>query len=376
MLLAIIGGIAIGMGRVVTTFYALEVGATDAQIGYIAAVEALGRLLVSLPAGFIIARYGARRIYAISSIVPMLLNALMPWVSFWYTIALMRGLIALAVPFRVVSMNSAFLHYLSSGRMSRAGWYRGSQTFGMMILGPLLASLLLGSLDYIWCYLLIAGLFAAMVFGGGNVLPEEAPAVQKEEFAASPPHFLVQLKDLWQVSAVRQGCVVEFINSAVNAVFTTFIIVLAVNTLALSKSQAVSLLTVYGAATVGASFFLGFLLNHFSLRVLQNISYLFCISGLLLLGMVTNFALLVFGSLSLACGSALVSLIKTFQLSKVSLDKGKVAGIYNLFTISGALVGALVGSFLGDHTGIAFVFLVWVPVLCLLFLWNNLSSKT
>ncbi|ACE86087.1 MFS transporter [Cellvibrio japonicus] len=377
MLLAIIGGIAIGMGRVVTTFYALDKGATDAQIGYIAVCEAIGRLLVTLPAGFIIARYGARRIYAISSLVPMLLNALMPWVNLWYTIALLRGLIALAVPFRVVSMNSAFLHYLSQVSVSRAGWYRGSQTFGMMILGPFLASVLLGSVDYLWCYALIAALFGVMVFGSGNVLPGEAGATVQpvRESSAESEALGTQLKQLWHIPVVKEGCVIEFINSAINTVFTTFIIVLAVNALSLSKNQAVSLLTLHGMAMVGASFVLGYLLNHFSLQGLQNASYVLSILGLGLLGLVSNFAGLIAGALMLACGSALVSLIKTLQLSKVSMDKGKISGVYNLFTISGSLVGALAGSILGQYQGLPCVFLMWLPILAGLLLWGICLGK-
>src|SRR5690606_20675505 len=127
MLLSVLSGITIGMGRVVTTLYALHIGADSLEVGLIASIEALGRLLMTLPAGFLVAAYGVQRIYFLSSLGPMLLSLAIPWMQSWTGVALMRGLISLCIPFRVVSMNSSFLLQLPRIGTSKAGWYRAAQ---------------------------------------------------------------------------------------------------------------------------------------------------------------------------------------------------------------------------------------------------------
>jgi len=49
MVLAVVAGISVGLGRVLTTLYALHLGASNAQIGYIAAFETFGKFIVTLP---------------------------------------------------------------------------------------------------------------------------------------------------------------------------------------------------------------------------------------------------------------------------------------------------------------------------------------
>ena len=72
--LALISGLTIGLSKVVTQFFALNIGATPFQIGLIVAMESIGMVLVTVPAGFIIAKFGARRVYAIASLGPLLVN--------------------------------------------------------------------------------------------------------------------------------------------------------------------------------------------------------------------------------------------------------------------------------------------------------------
>jgi MFS family permease len=370
MLLTTIGGIAIGMGRVVTTFYALELGANNAQIGYIAALEAIGRLLVTVPAGFIIARYGARRVYAISSILPMLFNAIIPWMGVWYGVAVIRGLIGLAIPFRVVAMNSAFLQKLQHMGASRAGWYRGAQSFGMLILGPMLASLMTANTSYLWCYLLIAFFFGVMVACSHLVLPEEESKFSQES-AAGQPNMWAQVRELWAISAVRDSCKIEFVNSATASVFTTFIIVLALNIAGLSQAQAVSLLTMQGITVVVSSFGLGFLLNIFPREKVQLLSVALAVIGLTLLGTSLNFILLILGTVSLSIGSALISLTRTLQLSQLSISKSKISGVYNLANMSGSLTGAITGGLFAEWLGLQILFLLWIPIFLMTLWWGS-----
>ncbi len=371
MLLAVFGGVAIGLGRVVTTFYALHLGASNAQIGYIAALEAFGRLLVTLPAGFIIARYGARTIYALSSLVPMLLNAFIPWITVWYGVALTRGLVSLAIPFRIVAMNSSFLQQLSRLGPAKTGWYRGAQSFGVMILGPVLASLMISHTSYTWCYLLVALMFGTMALCSHKVLPGEETAAEQQELAATDTGLLPQLRELWAIRAVRDSCVVEFVNSATGSVFTTFILVLALTVAKLPHELAVLLVTIQGITTVTASFALGQLLAVLERQKVQLLSILLAISGLLLLGTTLHFALLALGTVLLGSGSALIGMSRTLQLSQLPVSKSKISGIYNLSNMSGAFIGAIAGGLLADWFGLQWLFLFWVPVFMLAAWWSG-----
>jgi len=368
MLLAVIGGVAIGVGRVITTFYALHLGASHAQIGYIAAFEALGRLLVTVPAGFIIARYGARTIYALSSLVPMLLNSFIPLMTVWYGVALTRGLVGLAIPFRIVAMNSSFLQQLPQLGAAKSGWYRGAQSFGVMVLGPFLASALVLHASYFWSYMLVAALFGVMALASSRVLPgEEAQEPPQAESGSA----WQQVRELWQIRPVRDSCVVEFVNSATTSVFTTFILVLALTVANLPQTQAVSLVTIQGMVTVMASFGLGRILILLSRQQVQLLSVALAISGLVLLGTGLLYWQLAAGTVLLSAGAALIGLSRTHQLSQLKVSKSKISGIYNLANMSGAFVGAVLGGVLGEWLGLQGLFLLWIPVFLLTAWWAN-----
>src|SRR5690606_11428625 len=89
MLLSVVSGLAIGMGRIVTTFYVIGLGAGAGAIGAIGAAEALGKMVVTVPAGFLIYRLGARRVYSTATIGSMLITALTPFMKVWAGVALM-----------------------------------------------------------------------------------------------------------------------------------------------------------------------------------------------------------------------------------------------------------------------------------------------
>jgi MFS family permease len=381
MLLAVIAGVSVGLGRVLTTLYALHLGASNAEIGYIAAFETFGKLIVTLPAGFIIARFGAKRVYALASLFPMLLTCLIPWSVVWWQVAITRGLISLAIPFRTVSMNSSFLRQLKYLGSAKAGWYRGAQSFGTLIMGPFLATLMIGHFSFLWSFLLIALMFALMVVFGSNVLPGELDgAEQKAPASVGEPqrpadNMWQEVRALWRIRTVRDSCIMEFVNSATSQVFTTFILVLALTVAHLPQSLAVTLITVQGITTVLASFGLGYLLNLFSSSKVQWLSVALTIAGLGFLGTGVGYPLLVLGTVLLGAGSALIGLSRTLQLSRLAGDKSKIAGIYNLTNMGGSFFGAIGGGLLGELLGLQGLFLAWIPVFLITSYWVQRGER-
>lgn len=361
MLLSVIGGLTIGMGKVVTTFFALHVGATSSQVGFIAGIEATGRMLVTIPAGFIIARRGARVVYSLASLVPMVLNVVTPGLTLWYVIALTRGAIGLSIPFRVVAMNSAFLQQLSTLGASRAGWYRGSQSLGMTLLGPLLGGLLVQHGSYWGCYLLIAGLFAVMALFGNSFMPNVEPAPVESHGAAEQGMWSESLA-LLRNKAIRDSCLIEAIGSSTVSLFSTFILLLAINDLKVSQSLAVMLLVVQGITTVLVSFLLGFMVSGAARNIVQPLSFAMMVAGLLVIATAKLYLLVALGAVLLSAGGALIGLARTLQLSRMTISKGKISGVFNLATMGGTAFGALAGGVLAEVIGLRGLFLSWIPL--------------
>ncbi|MBV5325865.1 MAG: hypothetical protein J0626_11735, partial [Rhodospirillaceae bacterium] len=90
-MLAAISGLTVGLGKILTTLYAISLGATPFQVGIVSAMESIGMVLVTVPAGFIIARYGARGVYFLSSLGPLLVNIVMPLSGSWIALAAGRA---------------------------------------------------------------------------------------------------------------------------------------------------------------------------------------------------------------------------------------------------------------------------------------------
>lgn len=91
--LAALSGTTLGMSKLITTFYALGLGASAAQIGYISAAEALGMVVLTLPAGLLIDRLGSKKLYLFASLLPAALHLTILCWSSWLWLAAMRFLI-------------------------------------------------------------------------------------------------------------------------------------------------------------------------------------------------------------------------------------------------------------------------------------------
>lgn len=359
MVLASVSGLTIGMGRVVTTFYALSVGATTAQIGFISAAEALGKMIVTLPAGFLIYRFGARRIYSTATIGSMVLSLAVPITKLWYGVAVVRALVALCVPFRVVSMNSSFLQRLDEIGTHRAGWYRGSQSLGVSFLGPIAGGALVASTNYWVSYAVISVSFAFMALFSRTFLPEESAVETDDGGNASPLRELVQML---RHARVGESCFIEFISSSITTLFTTFIIVLAVKVAGLNEHQAVFLVTMQGVAGVCSLFVLGPLLRSISVKAGYVIAIPGAVLALAMLGTMHSLLSLAIAALLLSMSAALVHLANMVELSGAMFSKSKLASVYNLSGMLGALFGSLAGGLLSQALGLDRMFLVWIAI--------------
>ena len=362
MLLAAFSGATIGMAKIVTTLYALHLGANAMQVGIISAMESLGMIFLTLPAGFVIARYGARRVYFLASLGPMLLNLAIPLFGHWLWLAAARLLIGLCIPFRIVSMNSAFLQQLRHIGSSKAGWYRGALTVGMGLIGPLLGNWLSSSTSFTFGFVVIGLAFGAMA---GYILGfwSDAPAASAEGVAPGAALGMWgDIKSMIGNVEIAQSCLIELVGSATGSLFGTFIILLAMDVAKLSQTQAVSLVMVQGLASVVALFSLGYVLQRLGRVFAYAVSLSAAISALLLVGLAQNYWLLAMGGVLLSTGTALIHLVNMTQMSEHAMDKSKISGLFNLASMVGGFSGAMLGGVLSHYLGLANLFLCWIPV--------------
>ena len=360
MTLAVLSGITIGTGRVVTTFYALSIHATSAQIGFIAAAEAFGKMIVTLPAGFLIYRFGARRVYSTATFGSMALSLAVPFMGLWYGVAVMRALVSLCVPFRVVSMNTSFLQRLPDIGSDKAGWYRGAMQLGVAFLGPTLGGLMVTHTNYWVCYGFISACFAAMALFSRTFLPEQLHEEQRERSSLG-----ADLMSMLRDRRIAETCCIEFMSSATSMLFTTFIIVLAVTAAGLSSREAIFLVTMQGITSVVALFILGPMLRARAGKLVYVTAIPAGVVSLALLGLSHSIYWLSLAAVLLSFSTALVHLSNVIALSEASFSKSKVSGLYNLAGMLGGFFGAAVGAVFSATLGLQGLFLAWIPVVVL-----------
>lgn len=372
LFLTVLGGMTIGLGKVATTLFALELGATGGEIGFISAAESLGMMLVTVPAGFIIARYGARRVYFTASMGPAVLSLLLPCAPLWWLLAAGRGLIGLCIPFRIVSMNSSFLEKLRTLGPSRTGWYRATNSIGIAMIGPAVAHALISRHGPVLAFATCALAFLLLALLGRVLLPA-AETLPSSASAGTDAGVLRQIRALLADRVVLESCLIEYLSSSTSSLHGTFILVVAIAGLGLPQGEAVQLVMTHGVASVSALFLLGALLHRLPRPLAYGASFTLACCGLLLLGTGRDFVTLAAGGIALASGSALIHLVNMDQMSRHPISKSKISGLYSLAQMSGNFSGALIGGLLAHIVSPQQVFIAWLPAVCAgaLLLWRR-----
>ncbi|ONZ13004.1 MFS transporter [Burkholderia cenocepacia] len=362
MLLALASGTTISMAQLATTLYALALGVDDARLGIIAAMEPLGIALMTLPAGLLVARYGARRVYFAASMGPMLLNLVVPFTGAWPLIALTQGLIGLCIPFRIVSINGVFLARLAQIGLARAGWYRAAMSVGTGMAGPWLASWLIGTHGAVATFCAASASFAGMALFSRALLGDAPPPPRGDRTGTGSLRTLLALA--WRRD-IREQLVAEAVNSATRALVGTYTVVLAIQSLGLAQTHAVALLTLQGVVAVLALFGLGHVAQRMTERRCHALSVAGGVAGLLALGLGRDAWTVGAGLAALCAGSSLLHLVNMQHLGRHPADKSQVSSLYNLASMTGAFCGPLIGGALAPLVGLRAAFLCWLPVVVL-----------
>lgn len=364
--LALVSGITIGMNKVLVTLMALRLEASSWQIGLLIGAESFSMMLMSLPAGALISRYGARRVYGLASLGAMVLYPLVAHAANWYMAAGFLFLAGICIPYRVVAMNSSWLERLPEVGASRAGWYRGTLMLGIGLLGPLSGNLTADLFGVRGSYWITSALFAAMAAYGYGILAAARPHPHPEPEAghASPPRgnglgsMLAQLRN----PVIREVCTFDGLAGIVRGFFGTFVVVVAVRVFHWSEPEAVMVMVVEGAMYVAVLLLIGPLALRLGEGRVFDLGHVCLLLGLAVLGLTRNGSWLFVGALLHALGQGFNQLVNIARIARVPGDKGHVSGLQTMVGMGGSFLGAAVGGLLSRGFALQDVFLLWIPV--------------
>jgi MFS family permease len=372
-------GTSVGIARVTNSLYAIELHASESMLGLIAAGQAAGVLLVSLPVGVLVDRYGPQRPFLMGSILAGTTYALLPLVPQVWFLLLATTAIGFFMPMRFVSLSTVFMRELERIGVGKAGWYRGTHLIGMMLVGPVVAVSTTKLLGFAGTYWFITGLFVITVLWSPVLFSRYGAVTDPRVAQANAGRRIdrAELRSLWRMvqsePELRRACTIEFAGQSVNSFFSFFIVVIALRTLHLDEAHATQLLGFQGAAYMTALFFFGGLVARFGDAKASRVAFCLVSLSLLALGLSQTPWILIAGCLGLGAGLGTLQIINLtcFALVGARLGRGKVSGLTPLVGTSGILLGSLLGGAVGQALGLQHVFLVYAPGFVAFALWSR-----
>ena len=357
VLLTIIAGLGVGVARILISLYAVQLEATELQLGLIAAAQSVGILFMALPIGVLVQRLGSLKVFSLGSVIGAALYALTPLQeSAWYLL-IVTALVSFVLPMRFVSINTVFLSNLKRLGPAKAGWFRGSHMMGFFLIAPALTVLLIqhfgygGSFYWVAFLFLVTLIFAPFCFQQIHQTAANAPSFKWRDVVAP----LALLKTH---AALRMVCALEFLSSVANNYFGFFIVVIAIQSFSLSESVAVMLLTTQGIVFVGSLFTLGGLAELIGYAKFYWIGLSLISSALLILAFTPVTFWMWPASLMLGLGLGMLHIANFMSFAKVGEQTAmaKTSPILALVGPAGGLFGGFLGAAFGASIGLQNLF--------------------
>jgi len=355
-----VSGVGVGAGRVLTSLYAVELRADAWLMGLIAGAQSLGLLLMALPAGALLHRWGPHRLFVIGSVAAACAYAVTPLWREGLWLALSTALLSLCLPARFVAMNAAFLAQLRHWGEDKAGWMRATHLAGLLLAGPGLAALLAGALGFAGAYVAVAGAALASGLLARQALPRtmalpDGPSARRS--IAWPLRLLARDR------ALRLACLRELVGQAGNGFFAFFIVVVAIQQLHVSAAQAAMFVTVQGVTFVAALFGAGRVAQRLGAERATRGGLLLVAAAFAVLGLAADAATAWLGCavFGLALGLVHAANVTSLSLAGERHGQGAVTTLAALAGPAGGLAGGLLGGWIGGWVGLQTVFLLMLP---------------
>lgn len=355
---SITGGMAAGIMQLLLPLYAVSLSVSPAAVGLMRGLAQFGGLTTSLPGGFLIDRFGARRVYAVSCLLDGVVICLIPkFTSVPYLTAFLFLEGALGT-LRWTTINSAFFSRLPEFGHSRAGWTRASLAVGANFIGPLAGGVLAHRLSYGFSYVIVGAIVAAPALAL-PLLRSTASGPARHE--ASEPLFrqfrgLLGNRPLWKVALLQSAGISS------NSSYLIYVVLMVVTLRGHSPAVASQIIAAQGIAFVISMFWGGRLFERHSMRLLYAGSFLLQIIGLLATGCLAGQPMLVAGAVAFGLGSGMLTTLNFSRLGNMPGQKGKLSGLFFLITGTGVALGPLWGGLLVKLWGIQAAFTGFVPI--------------
>jgi MFS family permease len=358
-------GVSVGTAGIAVTLYAVHMGATPAQIGMIRGFESLGILSGVFLMGLLVDQMGPRRVFITGGLLGGAGYLLVSFAQTPSRLMVAVGVIGFFVSSRMVSMNSVFMARLKTIGHHKSGWYRASHSVGFSFIGPLLGGALAKGVGYHLTFQVISLLFFASILLAAIVLKDEKTG-KGETPGFFPQETWNQIRILLKNKRFIQVASTEALITATMSCFNTFVVVMALEDYGLSQQTAAVLVALHGIVLIASLFLLGRLLARMGSRFFYFTSLFLGLAALFLLGGFRSLPLAVVGLLLLAISLGMLTVVNYSSLSEIPGERGKMAGVYGLFSVSGMALGPFVGGFIGGAFGLRAIFLGLAPLFALL----------
>jgi len=356
-----LAGVSVGVAKITTSLYALQLSAGPDLLALIAGAQSAGILIMSMPLGILVDQVGPLRLFVFGSVAGGALYLLTPLLPDPHFLALTALLISACMPCRFVSMNAVFMQQIERLGVAKAGWFRGSHTVGMFLIGPSLAVSIIAVLHFGGTYALIAALFVLTASIAPRVMRQYRPSEGRKLGLRA---VIAQFGLLRRETELREISLIEFTAQATMQYYSFFIVVIALKRYGFTPSAAAGLVTVQGAFFVASLFVLGSWLQRAGQRRFYFTSFFILIAALASLGLAQAPVLLwpAAGLLGLGLGMLQTVNISRFARIGARLGRGSVAGINAFVGPAGGLAGSVLGGWLGSRFGLQSTFLLFAPL--------------
>ncbi|MBP2231897.1 MFS family permease [Azospirillum agricola] len=372
-LLTSLMGTSVGVAKLTTALYAITLGADPEQLGRLAAGQAVGTLVMSVPIGFLVDHYGPRRLFVLGSALAGLTYALVPAVASPSFLLGCTTAVSFFMPLRFVSLNTVFFEQLRRIGAGKSGWYRATHLTGQFLIGPGLAVALIAHLGYAGTWWTLAAsfvltiAFSSLVFGR---LPPRPLADAPGRLA--PRRIAGELAALLRDRELRTVCLIGLVIEAILTYQTSFIVAIALTVFGLGESGASAFVTGTGLSFIATLFLAGSVVERLGGNASCRIGFTAAAIGLLGLGLAETPAALWPGVLLLGAGLGLLQTVTLARTARIGgrLGQGKVSGLTLLTFPVGSILGGLVGGWAGQRLGLQTVYLLFIPALLALLAWQ------
>lgn len=361
--LASLMGTSVGVAKIATALYAVELGASPALFGMLVAGQMVGTLAMSIPVGMLVDRWGPRRLFVLGSSLAGATYALIPAGG---SAAFLLGCtiaISFFMPLRFVSLNTVFFEQIRRMGSTKAAWYRATHMSGQFLIGPAVAVGLIGLLGFAGTWWALAATFALTIAISPIVLPRGRVAHTAAGASPAARGLAATLALPFRDRELGWIVLVDFLAQGIMVYQTMFVVVIALDTFGMDAGGASAFVTGAGGAFIAALFLSGGTIARFGPRAAYIIGFGAVIAGLVPQGLAGSAAW--FWPGLLLCGAGL-GWLQTCTLARMPIighrhGQGRVSGIVMLTPPLAGVAAGLIGSWAGHTSGLQSAFLLFTP---------------